>query len=673
MKLRFHLQAFFLLVTLPALAARVAWVDNTKPAGGDGSQAQPYSTLEGAVGSGAEFVYVLQTNLPYVESVTLRKGQALVGSAYGLDTLAAEMKTSLGVSAPAQNGTGPLIRGNIVVTGDNVVAGCTMIVDRTVGSGITAGAVDGRLSIRGMTFQTSSRSFAITLQQQHGPVSISGGGVVAAADGSGLLITGGDGEITVDRFPMTGNFGTAVRIFDRTGGAVTFRNGSAIHVDDASDDAVVVLNTAAKAPVTFADRLQIKAHRRGLVASGAGKLVVSGSDSWLASTGGTALDLRESAVDVVLDSVSSDGAAEGVVVDKVRGRLEVRGIPGQPASGGTIHAAKTYGLRVTQSSNVRFANMTISASGSLPSAAPATAADGRRTAGRQSATRPQARCAGEFDVNTTAPCNAALYLRHLEGGSFEHILIDGGGAMGLNANNVKDVKFDNVEIRSAGDESFEAGALLQEVNGSLRFTLCRFADNAGSEVLIEQKFNHGRVTFDRCRFEAAARPLIADTLIGIHVLLSGALGVEVTGSELHDNAGSGVAATASGTSALSLSIADTFVQHLGTGGVTLRATDSAHASLAMARVQIAAPAAPVVIDAAAAGSAALCTDFQASAFTGGKPPIRLAATGPQASLQVVTGATGAAAIANAISAANGGAFAAIEASGTALAAVGACR
>ena len=191
--------------------------------------------------------------------------------------------------------------------------------------------------------------------------------------------------------------------------------------------------------------------------------------------------------------------------------------------------------------------------------------------------------------------------------------------------------------------------------------------------MIEQKFNKGRVTFDRCVFAAPVRPLIAESLMDIHALAGSSLEVEIQGSELHDNAGSAITASASGTATIILTIADTALQHLGTGGVTLKALDAVHAALVMTRVQITAPAAPVVVDASASGTATLCADLGANAFTGGRPPIRLAAKGPQASLHVVTNATDAGVLANALAAANGGAAAAIEASPAKLVLVQSCR
>src|SRR5438128_2115533 len=86
---------------------------------------------------------------------------------------------------------------------------------------------------------------------QANPFTSIGGGGQATNEGSGIAAVGGDGEVTIDRFPLTGSFAAAVRIADRRLGAVTFRNGSSIRTDDAADDAISVSNMPASAPVTF--------------------------------------------------------------------------------------------------------------------------------------------------------------------------------------------------------------------------------------------------------------------------------------------------------------------------------------------------------------------------------------------------------------------------------------
>ncbi|MGZ7080034.1 MAG: hypothetical protein ACXVJT_11515, partial [Thermoanaerobaculia bacterium] len=416
-------------VAVPAFASSVVYVDNSRPAGGDGTAAAPFATI-GAAGRSA-VIYVEETATPYAENVSLVKGQKLIGSAYGLDALRAEAAIDANVpAAPARQGAGPVIRGTINLAGDNIVAGCTVIADRS--AGITSSDGDGIVSLRSVFFQTSHHGFAIYMLRHHGAVSITGGGIQAMDEGSGITLIGGDGDVMIERFPLTGSFHSAVRVSDRDFGAVTFRNGTSIGTDSATDDAVVVANMAVGAPVTFSDRIHIRGSRRGFVAAKVFKLVVNGGDSWLSTTGAAALDLRDVGADVVFVAVSSEAAPEGLVADKVRGKFQITGRESEPGSGGTIRAAKNYGARIVQSSGVRLANMTLIGSGSK------AAAKG-------------ARCSGDFDTTSVVPCNAALYLRHLEGGSFENIVIDGGGQIGLNASNIRRVTFENLDIHGAGD------------------------------------------------------------------------------------------------------------------------------------------------------------------------------------------------------------------------------
>jgi hypothetical protein len=648
--LRF-LRFLVLLAALPLSAKHVVFVDNSRPPGGNGTQANPFITI--AAAGRADVIYVAETDKPYVESLLLQKGQALIGSAYGLDAVRAELHLDDDTpAAPARQGSGPVIRGTISVLGDNVVAGCTMAVDRG-GAGISSAAGDGTLSVRGMYFHTTQRGFAIFLQAHHGPVSIAGGGVQAANEGSGIAAAGGDGEVTVERFPMTGSFAAAVRISDRRLGAVTFRNGSSIRTDDASDDAISVTNMPASAPVTFADRIQVRGRRRGFVATGVAKLAVRGGDSWLATTGAAALDFHDVGADVSFDSVSAENADEGLVADKVRGKLEVTGRENQPGSGGTIRGAKSNGARIVQSANVRLANLNIAASGSK-------------------GTIKGARCVGDFEASSVVPCHAALYLRHLEAASFQNIVVDGGGAMGLNASNIRNVKFENLDVHGAGDESFEAGVLLQELGGGVHFVRSSFADNAGSEVTIEQRFNSGGVTFDGCSFSAPQRPAIAAHLVDAHAVGNARLELEIHNAELRDNAGTAIEAGASGAATLFLTVTDSTGQHLGTGGVVLRAGGNAQASLTMTRVRMTAPAAPALVEVKAEGSSVACVDLAANSLVGGGAAIHLTAV-PPAALRAVSSADSPAVLGNALAAANGGTNSAIQVSPVALTIVKSCR
>src|SRR5689334_15083273 len=71
----------------------VVFVDSTR-AGGAGTYDQPFATLADAArssGMGA-IIYVAEAPTPYEGGIALSRGQMLIGSAYGLDALRAELK-----------------------------------------------------------------------------------------------------------------------------------------------------------------------------------------------------------------------------------------------------------------------------------------------------------------------------------------------------------------------------------------------------------------------------------------------------------------------------------------------------------------------------------------------------------------------------------------------------
>jgi len=214
--------------------------------------------------------------------------------------------------------------------------------------------------------------------------------------------------------------------------------------------------------------------------------------------------------------------------------------------------------------------------------------------------------------------------------------------------------------------------LLQELGSGVHFSRCSFADNAGSEVTIEQRFNTGHVAFDRCTFAAPVRPAIAPHLLDAHAVGNGHLDLEIHNAELRDNAGTALEAAASGSATLFLTLTDITGQRLGTGGVVLRAAGNAQASLIMARVHMTAPAAPALVDVTAEGSSAACVDLAANTLFAGGAAIHLTAV-PPAALRAVSSADSPAVLGNALAAANGGTNSAIQVPPVALTIVKTCR
>jgi len=640
---------FVISISFAAVAsASVTFVDNRATPGGNGSRQWPFITISQAVQNGS-VVYVAESPTPYIESVTLRKGQMLIGSAFGLDAARIEFHADIGTeSIPAYQGPGPAIHGTIVTTGDNVIAGCTVFAAGL--SGIVGSGAIGTLQVRNVYFKTSKAGFAISLQSQQGNVNISGGAIDAADRGSGIALDGGYGNVDIDRVPISGEFTSPIRIQARKSGTVTFRRGSKVRVQDAFDDAVVVAGIERPGAVIFEDTVEVRGRRRGLFVNNVARLIIGGA-STLSTANAAALDVRDSGVELSFQSVSAEGVApgtldEGIILDRVHGHVTITGTEGKLGTGGTIAHARGNGMRIAQTSNVRIAGVTVTDSG---------------------VNKPVrgVRCAGGFDVNSTAICHAALYLRHVTDSAFENIVVDGGSAMGINANNVRDVTFSGVDVHHTGDETFESGVLLQEAGGTITFSGSSFADNAGSEMLIEQRFGSGHIVLDRCTLSATGRPEVAPHLVELRALGNAKVEVELRSADLNDNLGSAIDASAADSSSLSIDTRDSSLQHFGHGVVTVVSRQSGNARVALRGNTVVALASDRAwVDVAASDASNLCTDIAANRFSSVPGTVIHLAAAPRATLRVVGGSG------SSVAAANGGAVTVVD--GTPIA-VSACH
>jgi len=639
---------FLALAGATAASGDVVFVDNRATPGGNGTRQWPFTTINQGVqgaNSGA-VVYVVETSNPYIESVTLKKGQMLIGSAFGLDAVRTELKFDTGVTGvPAQQGPGPAIHGTIVTTGDNVIAGCTVFAEGVTGV-VGSGAI-GKLTVRNVYFKTTKAGFGIYLQEQQGNVDISGGSIEATDRGSGIGMDGGYGVVVIDRMPISGEFTAAVRIQGRKSGSVTFRRGSKLHVRDAFDDAVVISGIERPGAVVFEDTMDVRGRRRGVVVNKVAKLVIGGA-SILSTANAAALEVHDSGVELSFESVSAQGIApgtldEGIILDGVHGKVSITGVEGKRGSGGAILHARGNGMRIVQSSNIRINGITITDSGVNKPAR-------------------GVKCAGNFQENSTAVCRAALYLRHITDSNFENIVVDGGSAMGINANNIRDVTFGGLDVHGAGDETFESGVLLQEAGGTITFSRSSFVDNAGSEMLIEQRYNNGRIVLDRCTLAATGRPEVAPHLLEVRTFGASRIGVELRTADLKDNLGSAIDAQAGENSSLSVDASESSMQHFGHGVVTVGARQNGNAQLIFKGNSVVALVSDRAwVDVAAADAATVCVDLSANRFSSMPGTVVRLAAGAQSSMRVIGApSSDGKAIAAMVAAANGGAVTAVE-------------
>ena len=573
-----------LLLSAPAFAAgrRVIFVDGSRTEEGAGTRDRPFRKLAQAQASSAfgDVIYLAEGT--YDENITLKKGQLLIGSAFGLEAVRVELKMEL--EAPivaAVQGPGPTIHGTITMTGDNVVAGLTSVADRLTGAGLVASMPDGALTIRNVWFRPSHDAFAVALQETRGPITISGGGMIAADRGSGITIYGGSGNVSVEHFPISGDFGNVISLSGRRAGTIKFGKSSPIKVADASRDAVFISGVVGD--VVFDEPLSIVAHGgRGLVIENSKKVKVA-AGSKISTTNAAAVSIVNSTVDVLLENASAAALppgrlAEGISINGMHGRFAV--------NGGTIRDAQAYGIRVEQSDAVKIANVEIVESG---------AAAGKL------------QCPQDLGAGVDVVCRGGLFLRHVNGASFENLVVDGGSRNGLVANNIGDVTFRQAEFR-------RSGALLQELRGNAVFNICKFADGGG--VAIEQRFNRARVAFDHCTFAAPNQPQNSPFLLRLRTNGFSALDVAMTFCELQDNVAGAIELRATDTSALSLSVADSVLQRLGAAAFSGIAEKASHAIVEMHGTRVFTPAVhDAAFQFAVNDEATACTDLAGSDFT----------------------------------------------------------
>jgi len=610
--------AIFLVLLTCAFAApaaaggrRVIFVDNSRAEEGSGTADQPFRRLAAAQSRSAlgDIIYVAEGSAPYDEGMALKQGQMLVGAAYGLEALRADFHLEL--EAPivaAVQGPGPIIRGTVSAAGDNLVAGCTIATRRIAG---LVSSPQGTLTIRDVWFRPSQSAMAIAIDGADAAVSIRGGGVIAESGGSGISISGGGAPVTIDRFPISGQVGTAVFVGNRSGGTVKFGLGSSVKLDGAAHDAIIVVRS--KGSIVFNDPIQIVAQgSRGLSVMNSDNVVVSGAPSRITSTNAAAVDIRDSTVDIVLESVSAEAAlpgrlVEGIVLNKLRGRFTVAGdTAAGRGSGGTIRDAQAYGIRVEQSAGVRIAHVNVIETGAMPA---------------------RLKCPEDLDGKANVVCRAGLFVRHVTQSTFEDILIEHAGQVGLNANNIGEVTFRDLDVRQT--QSLP-GVLLQEAIGNVVFDHCSITDASGGAVYIEQRFNRGRVSFDRCTMAGAPHLLTARTA-GF-----GALHLELKSIQLRDSSGSAVQIRSSEKSSIAFDMSDARAQRLGGHLLEVSASQASHAAASVQGGFIAGSGEGISITVEA--SAEACVDLAGNHFdlASSTTPIRLAVRSPNARLRVVS-------------------------------------
>jgi large repetitive protein len=347
------------------VAGPLVWyVDDSAGPGGNGTSSSMYQTLAPLTGGAdpdgtGDRIFVRSGN--YLSGIVLENNQKLIGEPNGFavtDSLTRNHNLlAAGGTAPAIShaantvvtlGSGnelqdlALGNGTIALAGTNV--GAPLVRDTSINTNGKAVDVNGATAMD-MVFSTltsnGSPTEGIKLNNAAGTFTANGG-TLQNATNAVVDINGATQDVTIAGNISDGS-GPVISITNSTGGTKDF-NGTVTGTSGGSGPRIN-LTSNPNTTVRFDNDVSMNTTTLPAVnAVGVGTLHMGSDDNVLTTTTGTPLTVVNTtigATDLVFDSISSNGAANGIVLDNTgnTGNLHVTGNPGADTNeGGTIAA-----------------------------------------------------------------------------------------------------------------------------------------------------------------------------------------------------------------------------------------------------------------------------------------------------------------------------------------------
>ena len=346
------------------VAGPTTWfVDDTAAAGGNGTSASPFQgfvPLTTAGGSNHlddanDNIFVYEGT--YITGLVLENGQRLLGHPHSLDIndTAGRTHTDLvsgaGTPPAISHAANPVVtlgsgnelqdlalgNGTISLAGTSV--GTATVRDTSINT--TGKALDINGGTMDMVFSTltsnTSSTEAIKLNNAAGSLTANGG-TLQNATNAVVSITGAAQDVTFAGNISDGT-GQVISIANTTGGTKDF-NGTVTGGNTDAGTRVNLTNNTGSVIRFDNDVSLITGAFPAVNATGGGTLHMGSDDNVLTTTTGTPLTVVNTTIgasDLIFDSISSNGAANGIVLDNTgnAGNLNVTGT-GPAASGGTI-------------------------------------------------------------------------------------------------------------------------------------------------------------------------------------------------------------------------------------------------------------------------------------------------------------------------------------------------
>ena len=353
-------------VNINVVGPVVWYVDDTAGAGGNGTSSSMFQTLAPlSTGGGSDSKdgtgdRIFVRSGTYTNGIVLENGQKLIGEPNGFtvtDTVSRNHNLlAAGGTAPAishaantvvtlgqNNELQDLALGNGTITLAGTGIGTTGQVRDTSIVTTTGKALDINGGTLDMVFSTLSSSGgsteAIKLNNAAGSLTANGGTLSNNnATNAVVDVNGASQDVT-----LAGNIsdasGPVISITNTTGGTKDF-NGT-VTGNNGGSGARINLTSNTNSIIRFDNDVNLNTSTLPAVnATGGGTLHMGSDDNVLTTTTGTPLNVVNTtigATDLVFDSISSNGAANGIVLDNTgnAGNLNVTGTGGAN-SGGTI-------------------------------------------------------------------------------------------------------------------------------------------------------------------------------------------------------------------------------------------------------------------------------------------------------------------------------------------------
>ncbi|MDQ3981173.1 MAG: Ig-like domain-containing protein, partial [Actinomycetota bacterium] len=351
------------------VAGPTTWfVDDTAGGGGNGTSARPFQTFAPLTTAGAsdhlddanDTLFVYEGN--YTSGIVLENGQKLLGHPHSLDINDTAGRTHTDLVSGA--GTAPAIshafspvvtlgsgnelqdlalgNGSVSLTGGSVGTATVRDTSIVTTGGKALGIGGGNLDMVFSTFSsTNSPTEAIKLSNVTGSFTANGG-VLQNATNAVVDIAGASQDVS-----FAGNIsdsgGEVISIANTTGGTKDF-NGTVTGAGSGSIARINLTNNTGSI-IRFDNDVSMTVNTLGspaVNATGGGTLHMGSDDNVLTTTTGTPLKVVNTTIgasDLIFDSISSNGAANGIVLDNTgnTGNLQVTGNPGADTNdGGTI-------------------------------------------------------------------------------------------------------------------------------------------------------------------------------------------------------------------------------------------------------------------------------------------------------------------------------------------------